>query len=104
MTTQTAKTIPDFTAAYDAGHEDGVAWIQERQQENALRAEQGDAPLKITVPETGWDEATINGAGRDVFARLCGLTAAQVEERGEAWEGACDAYNRGAVDAVNERL
>lgn len=95
MTTPTASSLASL--AFLAGQEDGTAWAEERIRENALRAEQGDNPVSLAIPATGWDEACLNNAGHDVFARVTGLTPAQVEERGDAYLQACDEYNAGAA-------
>ena len=71
--------------AYQAGFADGQQWDY-------------DAP---EVQRDGWDDATISALGSIAFGRHVGLTAAETEDRGEAWRKACADYNRGCVDGVN---
>ena len=100
----TTSTTTSASLAFLAGQEDGCSWAEERISENALRAEQGDGLVSLAIPATVWDEACINNAGRDVFARVTGLSEAEIEERGADSLRACDDYNEGAVDGATTAI
>lgn len=70
--------------AYEAGFGDGQSWNHE--------------PTSVRVD--GWAEDTIRARGALEFGRLVGLSAAEVEQRGEAWKKACADYDRGCVDGL----
>ena len=100
----TTSTTTSASLAFLAGQEDGCSWAEERISENALRAEQGDGLVSLAIPATVWDEACINNAGRDVFARVTGLSEAEVDGRGDDYLRACLEYNEGAVEGAKAAL
>jgi len=73
-----------MTKAYEVGYEDGQQWDYD----------------SATVQPEGWDEATINAIGSTKFGERLGLSAIDIEERGDAWSKACNDYNRGCVAGV----
>lgn len=80
MTTSTASS-----AAFLAGLNDGLAWdLDGFASVDAVRAS-----------KTGWDESTINAMGVGPCAKAWGVDA-----EGDAWEAACEDYNRGAYQGA----
>lgn len=89
---------PYIAKALSCGREDGLAYVRDSM------AIEGPTPERLAVlrdvlpAASGWDEAAIHALGIDAFGELCGLSTADVRARGDAWQDACDAYNRGGAE------
>ena len=77
----TMTTSTTSSPAFLAGLKDGLAWDLDGFATAAA----------VQANKSGWDESTINAIGKVPCAKAWG-----VEADGEAWETACEDYNRGA--------
>lgn len=72
--------------AFWDGHNDGLQWD----------LSSFDSMDDVRSETTGWDEATINACGPTTCAKAWGIDP----EDSEAWDQACEDYNRGCYLGV----
>lgn len=93
-----SDAAPSIAKALACGREDGLAYVRDSMAIEGPTPERLAVLRDVSPAASGWDEAAIHALGIDAFGELCGLSTADVRARGDAWQDACDAYNRGGAE------
>jgi hypothetical protein len=80
---------PTNYTAYNNGIADGAAAVREQ------GAGAADVIAWFAPGEPAQNEGLVNALAPDELSRVLGITVADVEDRGDAWDIALESYDRG---------